>query len=176
MASPLTRRLQGVGIAGLLAVALVLPGAAAADTTPAPTIRPAVSQGATISVAATAIVTAKLVASVETSFTCDPFDVTDWATGETSSTTEGRVEFGEAMIFQAQGRQIATGQGSVAFGGDVTCDGTTVNRRSVDVVAQNLPWRSGSAVAAASIAVSDLQLSDFHDASTGAVTVKLVRG
>ena len=78
------------------------------------------------------------------------------------------------MIAQASGRSIASG--SVEFyGGDVWCDGTTVYTRSVPVIASTIPWKSGAAVAGATISITDANNNGSDYASSGATAVKLGR-
>lgn len=168
-------RARLVAVVAALAILVALPGVAAADTASGPPSIPAAhSSGATIEIKSPAGVTARLIATVDVSFTCEPFQVFDWETGQTTETTAGRIEWGQVVVLQAQGRQIAWGTADF-YGGDVTCDGSFVNARTLGVVASNLPWKSGVAVAGANVAVSDLDFGDFHTAGTGPVEIKLVR-
>jgi len=117
-------------------------------------------------------VMSRVVAVVDISFTCDPLLVYDWETGLTQPTTAGRLEYASVAIVQASGRSIASGTAEFS-GGDVVCDGTTANIRSAAVVASTLPWKSGGAVAGASIYVTDGEYQSSHSASSGPISVKL---
>jgi hypothetical protein len=159
-------------IAGALVAALGLPAAALADTTGGvPSIQPAFSRDATIQVTSVSV-TAKVIATVTISFTCQPFQSYDWNTGETIETTVGHIEDGNATLIQAQGRTIDWGQVQM-FGGAVTCDGSTVNRTSAPVTAAVSPWKVGAAVVGASIYVTDENGSDSGYATSGPVTIRL---
>lgn len=169
-------RLRAILIGGALVATLAVPAAASADTTPGGvSIAPASSNGATISVSADVHVLSRVVATVEISFTCDPFLVYNWETGETVETTSGRLEYGTAAIVQASGRSIATGSADFYGGGDVLCDGATVHTRSVPIVASTMPWKPGGAVVGASIAVVDSTYQESDTASSGPVAVKLTK-
>lgn len=159
------RRAALIGTA--LAICLALPAAASADTTGGGT-----DGAAHVSVQTNVHVSAKVVATVNISFTCAPFLIYDWQTGELVPSTVGHMEFGGVTLTQAQGRSIASG-GSDFEGGTVVCDGSTVTTRSVSIIATTLPWKSGSAIATARVNVySDtFESRDFGD--TGAVIVKL---
>jgi len=167
-----TRRLQGLVAVGILAAGLALPASAFADTTGgAPPIQPAFSRDATIT-GVSVSVTAKLIANVTVSFTCQPFQTYDWNTGETIETTAGHFEGGGATVIQAQGRTVAWGQVEL-FGQTVTCDGTTINRVTAPVTASTAPWKSGSAVVGATVQLSDESFSDSDYATSGPIVVKL---
>jgi hypothetical protein len=153
-----------------LAIALAIPASTLADTTPPPTIYPAASDHATIRLAGGGVV-GRLVAQTRVDFTCDPFIVPD-ETGVPVEVTTGTLEFGTVTILQAAGRTINSGEGAF-YGGPVVCDGVTVNHRDVNVAASLLPWKNGSAVAAARVSITgpDWQFADY--ASTGALAIKL---
>jgi hypothetical protein len=171
-ASHLSRRTRLVMAGGLLAIALAVPGAVSADTTGgAPSIPPAQSRDATIQVASVSV-TAKVVANVTIRFTCQPFQVFDWETGQTIETTAGHIEGGGATVIQAQGRTIAWGQAEL-FGGAAVCDGATVNAVTVPVTAAVAPWKAGTAVVGASIYVIDEAGSDSDYATSGPLTFRL---
>jgi hypothetical protein len=158
---------------GVLVAGLALPTAVLADTTGgAPPIQPAFARNATIRVTSVAV-TAKLIANIAITYTCQPFQVYDWETGQTIETTVGHIEGGQGVVIQAQGRSIAWGQSSDIFGGTAVCDGSTANSMSFPVTAVVSPWKSGTAVVGASIYLVDDngQTSDF--ASTGPITVRL---
>ena len=172
VASHLSRRTRLVMAGGMLAIALAVPGAVSADTTGgAPPIQPAFSRDATIQVTSVSV-TAKVIATVTITFTCQPFQTFDWVTGQTIETIAGRIEGGGATVIQAQGRTIAWGQGNL-FGGSAVCDGTTVNATSVPVTAAVAPWKTGTAVVGASIFVTDENGSDSDGASSGPIAVRL---
>jgi hypothetical protein len=175
MATPsIRRRGRALVVVAALAAALAAPAAAFADTTaPPPTIFPAESRGATISLSGGSV-TARVVVNTQVAFTCDPFLVFDWETGTEVQVTSGSLEFGAVTIVQASGRTINSGEGQFA-GGTVVCDGTTVNQREVAVVASVLPWKAGAAVAGARVHIASPDFNDSHYASTGAVTFKLGR-
>jgi len=161
-------RVRALVVAGALAAALALPLAVNADTTGG-----SGGGGATISVDPVIHVQGKVLATINATFTCDPFLTYDWETGTYVETTEGHVEFGEATITQAQGRSIATGTGSVSGPGVVVCDGATSYPISYDVVATTMPWKNGTAVAGASIYIVDKNASTSDGAGSGLITVKL---
>ncbi|HEX2754329.1 MAG TPA: hypothetical protein VHM48_02640 [Candidatus Limnocylindrales bacterium] len=154
-------------------VALAVPTAALADTTPAPTIYPAASNHATIRLTGGSVI-GRVVVNTQVSFTCDPFLVFDWETGSEVEVTTGSLEYGAVTIVQASGRTINSGEGTF-FGGDVVCDGTTVNLRDVAVVAGLAPWKAGMAVAGAHISISSPDFNSSSYASTGAMSLKLGR-
>ena len=167
-----TRRLRALVATGILALGLTLPTAAFADTTGGvPSIQPASSRDATIT-GASVTVTAKLIATVSISFTCQPFDSYDWNTGETIQTTDGHFEGGGATVIQAQGRTVAWGQVDL-FGGPAVCDGTTVNHVTAPVTASVAPWKNGTAVIGASVYLTDANGSDSDYATSGPIVVKL---
>lgn len=167
-------RIRALALGGALLAGLALPAIASADTTSGVTIPPAASRGATITLSPTVRITSKVMATAEISFVCEPFSVYDWETGETYLTTDGRMEGGTFTVVQAQGRSIASASADL-FGGDVVCDGTTVQKRSISVLASTLPWKTGAAVAGASIYVIDPEGQSGDYASTGAMPVKLVK-
>jgi hypothetical protein len=167
-----SRGLRALVATGILAAGLALPASTFADTTGgAPPIQPAFSHDATIT-GVSVTVTAKLIANVTVSFTCQPFQSYDWNTGETIETTAGHFEGGGATVIQAQGRSVAWGQVDL-FGQDATCDGTTVNQVAAPVTASTAPWKNGSAVVGASVQLSDATFSDSDYASSGPIVVKL---
>ena len=167
-----SRTLSTLVATGILAAGLALPATALADTTGgAPSIQPAYSRDATIT-GVSVNVTAKLIANVTISFTCQPLQMYDWNTGETIETTAGHFEGGGATVIQAQGRTVAWGQADL-FGQAVTCDGTTVNTVSAPVTASTSPWKNGSAVVGATVFISDENGSDSDNASSGPIVVKL---
>jgi hypothetical protein len=156
---------------GILAVALAAPAIANADTG-TPQIQPAYSRDATLTIDSISVV-AKVIAKVNISVVCQPFETIDWETGQTvvSTTAEAGVS---ATILQAQGRTIAWGTGS--GGGSAVCDGTTVNHFEILVTAAVAPWRTGSAVIGVTAYTNDVvayQDSDY--VSSGAISIKLGR-
>jgi hypothetical protein len=155
-----------------LASVLALPSAALADTTGGtPSIQPAYSRDATVQVAAISV-TAKVIANVTLTYTCAPFQSYDWDTGQTFETTDGSIEGGQVVVLQAQGRTVDWGLGDVT--GRAICDGTTVNTVIVPVSAAVSPWKTGSAVAGATIFLSDVAtFSDSDAASSGPVAIRL---
>jgi hypothetical protein len=166
------RRARLVVLASALVGALALPAAVSADTTgPAPSIAPAGSRDATVTVVGIDVV-GKVVASVRFDVVCQPFESRDWSTGETYQSTEGSIEFNEVVLLQAQGRAVDFGVGSLF--GRATCEGTTVNHLVVALTAQVAPWRNGSAVVGVQIYLADLaSFQDFDFASSGPVAVRL---
>jgi hypothetical protein len=168
------RRGRFLLIGAALAAALAVPSAALADTTaPPPTIYPADSRGATIALSGGSV-TGRVVINTHVAFTCEPFLVFDWGTGETVEVTTGSIEFGAVTILQVSGRTINFGEGAF-YGGTVVCDGSTVNERDVTVTATIVPWKTGTAVAGARVLVASPDYSTGHYASTGAVAIKLGR-
>jgi hypothetical protein len=91
-----------------------------------------------------------------------------------TETTDGSLEYGSVTILQVAGRTINSGQADF-YGGDVVCDGSTVNHRDVAVIAGVVPWKSGTAVGGAAISVSSPDYQTSHNAATGPVTIKLGR-
>jgi len=159
-------RLRAGLLCAALAVSLTVPGIAAAAT----------PGGGTAQVTVGAVhVTAKLVAVVDVSFTCDPFLLYDWQTGTTVESTVGQLSDSGVTLRQAQGQSIAIASAEFDSGPSaiVVCDGVTVQTRSVTIMANTLPWKSGTAVATARVkAYSDgFQFRDIGD--SGPVVVKL---
>jgi hypothetical protein len=147
-----------------LAVCLVLPAAASAATPGGGT--------AQVTVGTVVHVTAKLVAVVDVSFTCDPFLIFDWQSGTTVESTVGHLSDGGVSLTQVSGRSIALA--SHWFPSEtVVCDGVTPQTYSVAIVAATQPWKSGTAIANAWVQVySDgFQFRDRGD--SGHVVVKL---
>jgi hypothetical protein len=160
-------------LSGALAVALAMPMSALADTVSPPTIAAAESRHATIQLSGGGVL-GRLVANTRVDFTCDPFLIFDWETGQEVESTFGSLEGGAVTILQASGRTINFGQGEF-WGGDVVCDSATVNHRDVQVVASVSPWKSGSAVAGARVHIASADFNQSAAASTGAITIKLGR-
>jgi hypothetical protein len=75
---------------------------------------------------------------------------------------------------QASGRIVNTASIGL-FGGEVVCDGTTVQSLTASIVASTTPWKSGAAVAGATVYVVDQDYQSSRYASTGAMSVKLVK-
>jgi len=149
-----------------LAAALVLPAAVSADTG---------GGTAQVTVAPTVHVTAKLVAVVDVSFICDPFLVYDWQTGTMVESTSGQLVDSGVTLTQVQGRSITSGSAEYAGGASalVVCDGVTIQRRSVTIMASTLPWKSGSAVARAGVKVYSDGFESRDIGDSGPVVVKL---
>ncbi|HET9519489.1 MAG TPA: hypothetical protein VFO73_00420 [Candidatus Limnocylindrales bacterium] len=160
-------------VAAVLTAGFAMPMTVLGDTTTVPTIYPASENDATIDLDTGPIIGRVLVQATVT-FTCEPFLVYDWETGMEVETTEGNLEFGMVSIIQAAGRTINYGEGEF-YGGDVVCDGTTANTREVSVGAMVIPWKKGTAVAGARIAIVSPDWNSGHGASTGPLTVKLGR-
>ena len=164
-------RLRAGVIAVLLAGSLALPVAASADTTDA-------TQGtAQVTVNTAVHVTAKLVAVVDVSFTCDPFMVFDWQTGAMVESTTGHLLDSGVTLTQVQGRAIASASNEFASGPTeiVVCDRVTVQTRSVSIMASTLPWKSGSGVASARIKVFSDDFESRDIGNSGPVVVKFVK-
>jgi hypothetical protein len=166
-------RLRALTLSGALLACLALPAVASADTTNL-TIQPAASRGATITLDPNVRVTSKVVATVGITFKCDPFMVYDWETGETRPSTVGFLEGGQIVLVQASGRTVNTASIGL-FGGEVVCDGTTVQSLTASIVASTAPWKSGAAVTGATVYVVDQDYQSSHYASTGAMSVKLTK-
>jgi len=166
------RRVRLLVLGGALLVGLAVPGAALADTTGGvPSIQPAGSRDASISIDSFAV-TGKVIVTVQISVICQPFQSYDWDTGQTIETTDGSLDFGNVTIIQAQGRTLD--YGSTDIYGSAVCDGSTVNHYTVPVTAQVSPWHTGAAVVGAQAYVSDrLSFQDSDAASTGPVSVRL---
>jgi hypothetical protein len=165
-------RLRAAIVGGTLVGALALPAAVSADTTGAPPILPPASNGATVTVASVTTI-GKVVATVNLTVVCHPFEELDWDTGQTYLSTQGSIEDGEVTILQAQGRTLDSGSNSV-FGPLAVCDGSTANHLSIPVTPSVSPWKKGAAVVGAFVRIADVisfQASDF--ASTGPVSERL---
>ncbi len=158
-------------LAGSLVAAMALPVAAFADTTGG-AIPPAASHGATIRVTSVTV-TARVVATVNVDYVCQPLPTFDWTTGQTT-TTDGRIESGGFVLLQAQGRTVDSGFGDPPFG-SVTCDGSTANHLAIPVIAGSSPWKTGTAVVGANLSVIDPNMTSSDDASTGPITVRLTQ-
>jgi hypothetical protein len=166
------RRMRLALASGMLVMGLAVPAAVSADTTTGvPSIPPAWSRDATIQVTSVSV-TAKVIATVTIAFTCQPFQSYDWQTGQTIETTAGRVEGGQVIVVQAQGRTIDWGEADL-FGGTAACDGVTVNVLSAPVTAAVSPWKVGTAVVGASVYLVDEFGSDSDGANSGPITVRL---
>jgi hypothetical protein len=113
---------------------------------------------------------------VDISFTCGPIQVYDFETGTWTTTTSGHVDDASATIVQASGRSIASASGD-SFGGAVTCDGSAVYTREIDVVASTAPFKTGAAVAAASVSIGAVasESGGGNFASSGPVSVRIVK-
>lgn len=136
------RRGLALGIA--LAALIALPAATLAATGGGETIYPRIDNRGVVVDIEGATLNNKLMATIAVRLTCDEITYFDWDTGQEISTTEGRV-FTSGQLLEAQGRSIASASG---FGDqDVTCDGSTVNHLSVQVLAGNLPLKRGDVVA-----------------------------
>lgn len=169
--SALRRPARAILLAGLLVAATALPAVVAADTGGLQ-IEPAASRGATIQVAPPIAVTGRVVASVQVMFICDPFELYDWETGTTVTSTQGSLEGGAVVLVQASGKTVNSGSGFYGAA-PVVCDGATVNTRTAAVTATAAPWKSGTAVVGASVYIASLDGQDSAYASSGPITVKL---
>jgi hypothetical protein len=160
-------RLRASLLCTALAVCLALPAAASAATPGGGT--------AQVSVGTAVHVTAKLVAVVDVSFTCDPFLIFDPQTGTMVESTVGHLSDSGASLTQVQGRSIARGSAEFASGPSsiVVCDGVTVQTRSVTIMASTLPWKSGAAVANAEVDVFSDGFQGRDLGFSGPVVVKL---
>ena len=160
-------RLRAGLLCAAMAVCLALPAAASAATPGGGT--------AQVTVGTAVHVTAKLVAVVDVSFTCDPFLIFDWQTGEMVVSTVGHLSDSGATLTQVQGRSIAQGSAEFASGPSsiVVCDGETLQTRSVTIMATTLPWKSGAAVANADVDVFSDGFEGRDRGQSGPVVVKL---
>jgi hypothetical protein len=164
---PSRARIRALIVGAALVAALAVPVAVSADTIPG-------SNGvATVTVDPTVRVLNKVVATVNVSFTCDPFLVYDWETGQYVQSTTGFLEGASASLTQASGRTIGSGSADIITTGPATCDGTTANRATVSITATSVPWKSGAAVATASVHVVDSQFQTADNGTSGPVAVKL---
>jgi hypothetical protein len=159
-------RLRAALLCAALAACLALPAAASADTTGD---SPGVAH---VTVDPAVHVTAKLVAVVDVSITCDPFLVYDWETGTYVESTVGHLEGGGVSLSQASGRRIASASGEVG-GGTVVCDGQTATTRSISIMAYSSPWKSGTAIATARLTIYADGFGSYDLADSGPVVVKL---
>jgi hypothetical protein len=161
------RRLRAIIGAAALAAALVVPVAVSADTIPGST------RVAVVTVDPNIRVLNKVVATVNVSFTCDPFLVYDWETGQYVQSTAGFLEGAEASLTQASGKTIASGSGNINTSAPVTCDGATVNAGFVTIAATAVPWKNGAAVVLADVHVVDSTFQTGDNGTSGPVSVKL---
>jgi len=163
---------RSLAIVGAALAILLVPGIALADTGGGTTIGPRVENGVTIDVEG-ATLNSKLMATVRFAVVCDEITYFDWDTYQEVTTTEGRLG-GDATLLQAQGRSIAIALG-YASPVDVTCDGSTVNHVTASVVAQNLPLKSGSALAGVSAYISGGGEGEGGYGQSGPTAIKLAR-
>lgn len=168
MAIDLRRRTRAFGLVVALGAALVIPSTVLADTG-GPGITPRASYGATADIEGVSL-DGKLMATIRIAVRCDQLTYFNWETGEQVTTTTGSLS-GSGQLLQAQGRSIASATG---FSGQqvATCDGSTVNHLSIQVIAQNLPLKRGEALAGASV---EIFAGDGGGAfaSTGPLAIKL---
>ena len=128
------RRLRALIATGTLAAAMALPIGVSANT-PEVGISPAGSNGATIQVSNIVNITSKVLATVDVTFTCDPFLIFDFETGEFVTSTAG---FGQVdvTLIQASGRSVVTATASGGSGSSpatvrppTQCQCTSLHRR-----------------------------------------------
>ena len=161
--SPL--RMLGAGLA--IVVALGVPAAVMAAAGGGEGILPRVSDPVRVDVVDVTLDN-KLMATIQYQVTCREFTYYDWQLGQYVTTTAGRL-FSDGELLQAQGRSIASASG---FGrADVTCDGTTVNHVSVQVLADVLPLKKGSAVVGVNVDVGAGEVED--SGASGATAVRI---
>ena len=84
---------------------LALPAAASADTTAGGT------GAAHVSISTDVHVSAKVLATVNVSFTCDPFLIYDWQTGESVPSTVGHLAVRRCQPHPGTGPSVASGGG-----------------------------------------------------------------
>ena len=157
-------RLRASLLCAALAACLALPAAASAATPGGGTAQVTVAQAVHI--------TAKVVAVVDVSFTCDPFLIMDWTTGTLVESTIGHLADGGVTLTQASGKSIAVS--SASFDNDmVVCDGVTPQTTVHGRHGQGPAVEIRSAVASARVQVfSDgFEFRDIGD--SGPVVVKL---
>lgn len=135
----------GLALAIAIATAIAAPAAAFAATGGGGTIFPRIADRGVVVDVEGATFNNKLMATVTFRVTCDAITYFDWDLGQEVTTTAG-VLSGTGQLLQAQGRSIASASGYSAQM-NVTCDGSTVNHASVQLLADNLPLRRGNAVA-----------------------------
>ena len=157
-------RLRAGLLCAALAACLALPAAASGATPGGGT--------AQVTVNTSVPVVAKVVATVDVSFTCDPFLIMDWSTGTLVESTVGHMVFGGVTLTQASGKSVNVA-GADFPESTVVCDGVTLQTRSVTIMASTLPWKSGTAVARATVQVFDDQFQSRYRGDSGPVVVKL---
>lgn len=106
------------------------------------------------------------------SFTCDPVLVYDWMTGQYVLDTDPALYDLSVTVTQAAGKSVATATGNVGYGASATCDSTTVNSFDVQAVATTVPFRTGPAVASATVQIGDGAMI-AEQGTTGLVSVRL---
>jgi len=160
-------RLRAFMLVGALGATLALPIAANADTAPG-------STGVTsVTIAPDATILGKVVATLDVSFTCDPFTVYDYGTGQYVQSTQGSLEYANATLTQASGRTIASGSESVIPDGPLVCDGLTSNHATSTITATTLPWKKGTAVATVRIFIASTDFQSSDQGQAGPLVVKL---
>ena len=157
-------RLRAGLLCAAMAVCLALPAAASAATPGGGT--------AQVTIGNDVHMTAKVVAVVDVSFTCDSFLIMDWTTGTLVESTVGHLADGGVTLTQASGKSINVSSASFN-NATVVCDGATSQTLSMVIMARDLPWKAGAAVASARVQVySDgFEFRDIGD--SGPVVVKL---
>jgi hypothetical protein len=168
MALDLSHRTRAFGLVLALGAALVIPSTVLADTG-GPGISPRFGRGATADVERVTLDN-KLMATIQVAVTCDEIRYFDWEIYDWVTTTSGTLSAG-GQLLQAQGRSIAS---AIGYSGQVpvTCDSSTLNHVSVQVIAQNLPLKRGDALVGATVEIFAGEGSG-GSASTGPVAVKL---
>ena len=157
-------RLRAGLLCAAMAVCLALPAAASAATPGGGT--------AQVTIANDVHLTAKVVAVVDVSFTCDPFLIMDWNTGTLVESTVGNLADGGVTLTQASGKSIAVSSASFD-NATVVCDGVTPQTQSMVIMARDLPWKAGAAVASASVQVYSDGFEFRDRGDSGPVVVKL---
>jgi hypothetical protein len=146
-----------------LAVCLALPAAASAATPDGPL---------KVTVGKTVHVLAKVAAIVDVRFTCEPFLIPDPETGAMVESTIGHMIFGGVTLTQASGKVVSVA-GADFPDATVVCDGVSVQKQSVTIMATTRPWKAGAAVVSARVQVYDDLRESRQMGESGPVVVKL---
>jgi hypothetical protein len=150
------RRTAAIGLA--LVAAIALPAAAFAATGGGDTIYPRVDTRGVVVDIEGATLNNKLMATIAIRVTCDEMTYYDYNLGQYVTTTAG-ILGGQGQLLQAQGRSIASASG-FSTATNLTCDGSTVNHATVQVLAATLPLKRGAAVAGVDAEVSPVGVEE----------------
>ena len=162
---------RGLALAIAIATAIAAPTAALAATGGGESILPRIDDRGVVVDVEGATFNNKLMATIAVRVTCDPITYFDWNLGQEVTTTAG-VLAGTGQLLQAQGRSIASASG-FSPRTDVTCDGSTVNHTSVQLLAENLPLKRGDSVVGVDAEVFASGAEDESFGRSGPTAIKV---